>query len=345
MRFRFLIILLFSCLTAYPQYSTDKFGVEFSSRRMPRYYVPENDRVFSLILDAPRQVKRAFETVEELERFYVPKGWGRDRENPYLKIIISADYLVIDKIYEIEEVEKIRDREGEKEVSFFRPAMDYHIPITITAVSPQGRTETDNFTKDVPREPIVFTIVAPEKFKNPIHAHNFILDNKEIIIEREIRNRIFELYDSFIPTINNSYVYMPEGDFIHVWLLDNKKNSFYPKYKYAKEEIRNIFSRLNYDGGLSEVIRDIKPYIDLIIEEVNSLNESDKKQKSAKTDLLCALAEIYYGLEIFDVSAGYAEKTIALGDSRGNKILKKISHYKDDLAKHHIQSKHFTIEE
>ena len=341
MKFRFLIIFLFSFLAAYPQYSTDKFGAYYSVRRMPLYYVPENDRVFSLTLDLPRQVKRAFESQEELERFYTPAGWKLDRENPYLQIVISSDYLIIDKIYEVEEIEKVRDREGEREVKFFRPAMDYHIPINITATSPQGRLMTDNFTRDIPRVPVVYTIVVPEKFRSPAHAHDFMVDNKEIIVEGEIRHRIFELYESFIPVINQSYVYTPIQETAHIWLLDSKKSSFYPKYKYAKEEIKNIFSRLDCNGGLAEAIRDIKPYIDLIIEEAESLNENDKKQKSAKTDLLCALAEIYYALEIFDVSSSYAEKTIALGDSRGNKILKKISSYKDDLAKHHIQSKHF----
>ena len=223
--------------------------------------------------------------------------------------------------------------------------MDYHLPMTITTSSPQGRIITENLTKEYPRVPIMYTVVSPEKFRNPARAHDFFVDNKEIIIENEIRVRIFEFYDSFLPEIRRAYVYSPIYETIHVWLLDNKKNSFYPKYKSAKAEIKNIFSRLNQNGGIEATIRDVKPYIELITDEINSLDEKDKKQKSAKTDLLCASAEIYYGLEIFDVSAGYAEQTLRLGDSRGNKILKKISDYKADLAKHHLQSKHFTTEE
>jgi hypothetical protein len=190
-----------------------------------------------------------------------------------------------------------------------------------------------------------YTVVIPDKFRRVEAARDFIRDNKEIIVENEIRNRVFEIFRNAFSDINRNYVYTPGAETIHAWLLDSKKNNtFYPKYKAAKEDIKRIFSRVSVNSGLPEAIRDMKKHIDLINEEIESLDEKDKKQKSAKTDLLCALAEIYFGLEIFDVSTEYAQKALALGDSRGNKIINKISDYKADLEKHHIISKHFQIE-
>ncbi len=336
--------LLFLCfLIVKAQYSTDKFAVNFAIRNMPKYYVPEQNRNFSVVFNAPRQVKRCFETSEELETFFSPMGWSLNRENPYLEIFIAADYLVIDRIYEIEEVEEIKDKGEVLQRKFYRPAMDYHIPIAITASSPQGAITIENVTDKIPHEPIIYTFVVSERFRSPRHAHDFFLDNKEIFVESEIRNRIFECYDLAIPAINRDYVYTKGTEVIHTWLLDSKKSEFYSKYKLSKEEIRNIFLRVNEIGGLEVAIRDLKPYIELLIKESEAMNVSDKKQKAAKADIYCGLSDIYYGLEIFDVSKEYAKKVLELGDSRGSKLLKKIDSYNADLQKHHINSKHFEL--
>ena len=170
--------LLFLCfLIVKAQYSTDKFAVNFAIRNMPKYYVPEQNRNFSVVFNAPRQVKRCFETSEELETFFSPMGWSLNRENPYLEIFIEADYLVIDRIYEIEEVEEIKDKGEVLQRKFYRPAMDYHIPIAITARSPQGAVTIENVTDKIPHEPIIYTFVVSERFRSPRHAHDFFLDN------------------------------------------------------------------------------------------------------------------------------------------------------------------------
>ncbi len=328
-----ILFLLTLRVSVFAQYSTDKFSVYYNVRHIPEFYVEPQDRTFGVYFNGPKQIKNAVD-FKNLYNFYAPLGWRPDKGNPYMIINFEVDYLEIQKSYEVEDTVK----------RIFFPAMDYTIPIHITVETPQNKSEyTNALNASILEKPTIYTYISEKGFRTIDDANDFFVDNKDIIIEEEINKRIYDFYAETQKSINNDYVYYPKDENIHVWLLDNKKNEFYKDYKKSKENIKTIFHNLNATGGQEDVIKEIKPYIELIKEEINSLNEKEKKQRSAKINLLYGLSEIYYALEIFDVSEDYAKQVSSFDDSRGDKQMKAIENYKKELKKHHINSKHFEI--
>jgi hypothetical protein len=86
----------------------------------------------------------------------------------------------------------------------------------------------------------------------------------------------------------------------------------------------------------------LQPWIEHFKEIEKSLSATNKKQKKAKADMVYNLAQLYYALEIFDVSREYLNRLINEFDSStGRRLLRNLNNIDQEMKKHHLQSRHF----
>jgi len=339
-RIIFFVFAAMLSLNALAQYSTDKFWVGFSVRHLPTYYVEPERRTYAISLDASKPTKRNID-FQKLVDDFCPYGWTYDNENPYLTTTFKVYDFEILKSYEFEEITTVTKHGETKEVRKYYPAIDYLLPIDVEINSPQGYCNYTNNSRNSYDKPLIYHWVGDRGFYDPRDAHEYYLDNKQFILSGLTNAILDTCYKNSQSLINHRYVYGRDRETAAVWLLDSKKSQYYNKYKLAKEQIKSCFGQLSAEEGIEETTQCLKDWIHFIQDCEQAMSVTEKKQKSAKLDLLCGLANIYLALEIFDVAEDYANKVNDLGDKRGVKIIKNINNYKNELAKHHLTSKHF----
>jgi hypothetical protein len=181
-----------------------------------------------------------------------------------------------------------------------------------------------------------------KSFRSPRDCHDFVRENKEVFVEKIVRTELYNTIEEINEKLVPEYVYYPTTDHIKIAFFNSKKSPYYAKHQSARTEIKNIINSIPLDGSLAPTIRQLQPWIEHFKEIEKSLSATNKKQKKAKADMVYNLAQLYYALEIFDVSREYLNRLINEFDSStGRRLLRNLNNIDQEMKKHHLQSRHF----
>ncbi len=333
------------CVSAVAQYGTDKIHIFFPVRYLPTFYVPESDRVFHVNFNSSIVVSDFIRYSDVCDRLQIGDGWQEDRKNKDVpvQVNISATDFIIEGMHEEEVPEKVR-RHGEEVLEkFYVPHIDYSIRLTSSlSVDGEYRYQFDNYDTELRRAPVLTFVIADRRFSSHHECHEFLKENRDAFVEQILRDEIFSLTDKMQEDIDNAFRYHSTQSDIKICLFDSKKSQYYAKHQQAKAEIKRIIGGIKLDGDLSQTIKDMQPWINHFKEIEESLSTADKKQKNAKADMVYNLAQIYYALEIFDVSRQYCMRLFnEFGDNAGKRMLRHVNDVEAEMKRHHLISRHF----
>lgn len=341
------ITLLLLCLialstSAIAQYSTSKTSYSFPVRNLPTNYVPVGQREYSISCGFARQISPYFSPNEVAEALHLD-GWTMT-DNPdkaSLRITINAYDFLIEGIHEDKFVERTRIHGEYVPVEYFTPVIDYSVIIEYVFETNNSRQQFSNVDVFSHRPPIN-SFRMDKRFINPRDCHDFVRENKEVFIEKIIRTELYNTIEEINQKLVPAFVYYPTTDQIKLAFFNSKKSPYYAKHQSARNEIRNIITSMPLDGSLAPTIRRMQPWIEHFKEIEKSLSSTNKKQKQAKADMVYNLAQIYYALEIFDVSRDYFNRLInEFDDSSGKRMLRALERTESEMKRHNLQTRHF----
>ncbi len=337
-----LLCLLMICTGAAAQYNTSKTVMSFPVRDLPTYYVPEGQRTYSISCGFARQVS-PYITLGEVAAQIQLDGWQMvsNPDNAYLRITVNAYDFLVEGIHEDKYTEMVRHHGEMVPVDFFTPVIDYSMVIEYifdANGSSQTYTNVDVFT----HRPPINTFRMDKSFRSPRDCHDFVRENKEVFIEKIIRTELYSTIERINKNLVPAYVYTPTTDQIKIAFFSSKKSPYYAKHQSGRNEVREIINSMPLSGSLAPTIRKMQPWIEHFKEIEKSLSSTNKKQKSAKADMVYNLAMIYYALEIFDVSREYANRLINEFDqTNGKRILRNIDGMEAEMKRHNVLTRHF----
>ncbi len=341
------IITLLLCLIAIStgaiaQYNTSDVSMSFPVRNLPYQYVPEGQRTYSISCGFARQVSPYFSPQEVAEQLHID-GWQmvNNPDDAFLRITVNAYDFLIEAIHEDKFVIKERHHGEFVPVDYFSPSIDYSMVIEYVLETNETRktfTNVDVFT----HRPPINTFKMDKSFRSPRDCHDFVRENKEVFVEKIVRTELYNTIEEINEKLVPEYVYYPTTDHIKIAFFNSKKSPYYAKHQSARTEIKNIINSIPLDGSLAPTIRQLQPWIEHFKEIEKSLSATNKKQKKAKADMVYNLAQLYYALEIFDVSREYLNRLINEFDSStGRRLLRNLNNIDQEMKKHHLQSRHF----
>ncbi|MCQ2252500.1 MAG: hypothetical protein MJZ61_03515 [Bacteroidales bacterium] len=341
-RFLTLAIALLCCANVFAQYSTSKSNMWYPVRTFPKYYVPENNRNYSIDCRLSRQIAE-FANTGELENRLLFQDWREEEnaDNAYLKIYLESFDFIIEAMREVEMHEMVKEHGVEHERIFFMPQIDYSMVINWGLIHGDMREQHTNINPDT-RRPNISSFQIDKHFHSPRECHEYMRENKEVFIEKIINSELMATTEQVQEALAASFHYGSSNWSVKIALFNNKKSSYYNKHHAGKDELKSIFSNMPLEGPITNTIKDLQPWIDHFKEIEASLSSADKKQKEAKADMIYNLAQIYMALEIYDVAKQYAMQLYnEYGDNSGKRILREILGEEEELKKHHLVSRHF----
>ncbi|MCQ2250676.1 MAG: hypothetical protein MJZ66_06165 [Bacteroidales bacterium] len=340
-----LALLLMVCMQAMAQYGTDKVRIFYPVRHIPTFYVPEGNRYFHVDLTASFNVEDFLDYNKICDRLQIGYGWEEDRKSGDVPahINVSVTDFIIEGMHEVEVLEKVR-RHGEEFIEkYYVPHIDYSVLLQSSiSVDGNSRYHFSNYDSELRRPPVKTLVISDRRFRSPRDCHNFLRDNRDVFVERILSDEVYALTDQIQADIKQAFHYYPAQTDIKICLFDSKKSPYYAKHQQAKAEIKRIIGGITLDGDLKQTIKDMQPWIEHFKEIEASLSTADKKQKSAKADMVYNLAMIYYALEIFDVSRQYCMRLFnEFGENSGKRMLRSLNDEEAEMKRHHLVSRHF----
>lgn len=330
------------CMNLFAQYSTSKAYMAFPVRTFPDYYVPEDMQTYNATLQVSRQIGEHISKDDISNRIQFDEWVNVDNpDNAFLKIFLESYDFIIEGMHEIEVREMVREYGVMHEHVFFVPQIDYSMVINWDFEIGTQREHHTNINPNT-RRPDISSFQMDRKFHSPRECHEYMRDNRDVFLEKIMMTELLAVTDQIQERITKCFRYGRGEDQIKICLFDNKKSEYYDKHHNGKQELKNIFAQMPLEGPLTNTIKKMQPWIEHFKEVEKSLSSSDKKQKAAKADMVYSLAQIYLGLEIFDVSREYATRLQnEFGDNAGKRIIREIDQIEQLLKKHHMQSRHF----
>lgn len=338
-------LVLACCMGTFAQWGTDKVSMRYPVYHVPVQYVPEANRTYYVEMGLSRMIQPFVDYNEVCDNLVMDQwGWQMKEKasEAALLVHITAKDFLIEAIHEEEHTEMVRIHGEMVPRKYYTPHIDYSI-VMGWFFKLEGRPIYD-FTNVHPEthRPPIGSFRMDKRFANPRDCHEFVRNNNELFLEQIIMGEISALYGSIHAEFERQFYYRPSTDNIKLAFFDNKKNPYYDDHKQACMKIRNIIENFPIDGDMSKLVKDMQPWIEYFKGLEAEMNASDKKQRDAKMDMVFNLANIYFALEIFDVSRQYAKELQEVyGNNYGKRMQKWIDDIEHDLNKHHLQSRHF----
>ncbi len=333
------------CCLAMAQWGTDRINIRYPVYHLPKCYVPEAERTYNVQLGLSRGIQ-PFVDYEEICSAVVMDQWGWQRvdnaNDASLIVNITARDFLIEAIHEEEHTEMVRIHGEMVPQRYYTPHIDYTIVLGWNFVL-NGRT-VEAFTNINPEthRPPLATFRMDRRFKSRHECHEFVRNNNEVFLENIIMTELLVFSEPIQNAYRNCFYYTYTTDNVKIALFDSKKNQYYAKHQQASREIRNIIENIPITGGIQQAVKNLQPWVEHFKEVEASLSSADKKQKAAKADMVFNLANIYFALEIFDVSREYATRLYEeFGDNYGKRMIKWIDNVEAGLSKHHLLSRRF----
>lgn len=337
-----IIILLASMFSVEAQYGVYSDYFNIVRRGLPRYYVPSQNRTFSLVCAADRQVQHhvRFQKIDDELQF---AGWRRlsSPENAYLRINIELKSLLIDEFDVQETIVDTRDRAGHPiKVHIFKGVIHY------TMVNSWNiKTPGETFYSDQALARASKSFVTDREYDNPRAALDYVRNNRDVFLDQIINDEVMDNIYRIVDIINANYVYNPATERFDLYFFHQKKNPYYSLHRSLPSKIKAHLNQVNENGGLASTevaIEDVFKHFKKVNE---SLSFANKKERKGKYAMLYNLAQLNYIFENFAEAKKYAQEIVNSGYYKinGRYMLDKINERESQLIKHNLTTQHFEL--
>ncbi|MCQ2974517.1 MAG: hypothetical protein MJ211_06865 [Bacteroidales bacterium] len=335
-----LFSLLLIILTANAQYGTTSEKFIIKTRHLPRYYVPANERNYSLVCAADNQVQRHVR-FSKIDDELVFDGWNRSENNQtaYIKINLELKSLIFEGFGVKENIIETRDREGHPiKVTTFQGIVNYSMVNTWNI-----KTPTEVYYSNIDESHAPKSFIPEREYDNPAQAMEYVKNNREVfkdqIINDEVMKCVYEIED----IINQNYVYYPYEEAYSLEFLYNKKNEYSSTQRLMPDRMRALFSNITPQGGLATTELAMEDVFKHFQKVADAYSFSDKKQKNAKYAMIYNLVILNTIFENFTEAKRLCQ---VLTDSNVKKmytrdIYDKIINKENAFIKHHLTTQHF----
>lgn len=322
-------------LTSFGQYGTEREKCRIAVIGFPKFAIPLEQRTFFVNMYSSKKVIE-MQDLEASSNDISIWGWSRtyNPDQAHLTITIDFGALV---------TEEIKARKTSAEAKDFVAIMDYTLPIEIQLSSREDKVAISTQEYDFHGVPIKLEYVCDKKFPTPEKAVSYIKSNKELIDESIIHTEVAKA----IKIVNNQalklYAFQKISERVDIYHLDSKKSEFFDQQENDYKDLMSFFKLSTTEQPISPA--PIKLIINNYKKIIEQLDDADKKQKSAKIDLIITVANLYYVIEEFSECEAWAHKLIEeYNEKEGKSIIENLNKVRDNLARFGVQSRHFTVQ-
>ena len=332
--------MLLLSTAAMAQYGTNGESGRYEVVKFPKYYVEQDQRTFAVNVDITTKKVAGFVEAEEVAERVSFNGWSKtteDKANMKMKITLGEFLYISTEILDQSVEEKQKDG-SVKRKPIYVGSFKYTFPIYVDMTSPAGDAQLHlNITAKVPT-PLTYT--DSHKFSSRGEASEYMKENKDVFIEKVIRDEAFAAASHAISAATSNYGFGSTTEKASYVFLDSKKNPHYESQKSANAQLKELFKTSSANEPISSEM--LTPIIEEYISIINELNDADKKQMKAKVELITSVAEFYLMLDDLASCETWAKRAAdEYKEKDGTKILEKAAAVKALFDKHHVTSRHF----
>lgn len=322
-------------LTSFGQYGTEREKCRIAVIGFPKFAIPLEQRTFFVNMYSSKKVIE-MQDLDASSNDISIWGWSRtyDPDQAHLTITIDFGALV---------TEEIKARRPSAEAKDFIGIMDYTLPIEIQLSSKENKVAFNTQEYDLHGTPIKLQYVCDKKFPTPEKAVSYIKSNKELIDENIIHAEVAKAIKLANDEALKLYAFQKISERVDIYHLDSKKSEFFDQQENDYKDLISFFKLSTTEQPISPA--PIKLIINNYKKIIEQLDDADKKQKSAKIDLIITVANLYYVVEEFGECEAWAHKLMEeYNEKEGKNIIEKLNIVRNDIARFGVQSRHFTVQ-
>ncbi|MCR5697824.1 MAG: hypothetical protein K6G73_12700 [Marinilabiliaceae bacterium] len=330
---------LLSCSSAsWAQYSTDRHVSWYRVVNFPTYFVEnEADRTFIVTFSGEERVFNTFSPEELAERVKFG-GWTQVhlRDNAYMSVNVHFNDLMIETIDVVDK--SSTDKEGNVKPSF-EPFFIYTFPAHVEFKNPVANNSFDvNRESFEGNKRIEYHI--NKEFPSRKAAVEYVKNNRPKFISEVVKTNV----DNVLKRVNESgtsnYGYGATNARVEYYNLDSKKHPNYEEQVKDAETLKAIYA--NCTSGQPIDKSQVMPIIERYKQIIETLNDTERKQKRAKIHLMATIAEIYLTLDDLDKCAEWAQKLVdQYNEEDGEDLIDKVKKVKALMDKYKVTTRHF----
>lgn len=323
-----LLLLTMTVLAAKGQYYSNSHKFIYSCRNIPAFHTYEDEQVYFVKCDLDPVVAK-YTNSAKISSLLTLDPWKQteNEDEAFLVINIKISDFLVDM-----GAREVVDGFGRR---MFTPKGECSMTTAL-----EIKSELDNAI--YPATSAVSGTDVDKLYPEPFLAENFVRDNREFYERQAVTTQVESLTNEINRYMFEKYLYGFRDENIRVYFFDSPKNEHYQTHQKAKTELAQIFKFLSETQDVITARKKADVWIQHFQTVYSSLDANNKKQSTAKMQMLWNLAVLNYALDYLDVARQYADDLKAqFPDSEADKIIKQIITTKQVLKDHELSTRFF----
>ena len=344
------LLFVFSLLTVVSlfssaQYSTNREVAYYNVISFPRYYVPFEQRTFYVDVIMTKRLNELY-SPDDIARMVSVRGWTQvdHPADATVKIAFDFDNLIIETMGAADKSVHEKAKDGSEKVKpKFQGFVDYSIPVSYSVASPAKDWVGIVHSSDPKKKEIIHYEVDKVSPKRG-EVEKYMVNNRDVITEDILSYEVKRSVDIAIRDMEYSFSFTTSNARVKYYFLDSKKNPNYESQKSFSQYFNSYCNSSSpYDIADDDVDR-ISEMISQYVTIIDGLDDSEKKQRKAKIDLMFSVAGFYLAVDRFDESKAWATRLAnEYNDGDAKDLLDDIEKIENNFKKFHVTSRHFPI--
>jgi len=336
-----LFFISFFCMSIIAQrVNLDNEHFKYHFRHLPEYALDDSYLTFSVGVNKTEALE-VYSSETACDKISID-GRKKIPSEGHIRVNVDLNDLIIEKTDVSTRSEVKKDKEGNvlSTKYFYTFYMNYTFDAKANVIDYKG----EDITSYVLKRRSSMSTYKSKEFSSRKDAYDYYLNNKLEIKTSVIRSEIDNALKLLNDKLKWDFSYYSQWSNEKLIVIGSKKHEEYLAGKENYENLIRILESITANEIPSNVYDDIKPIIDYYEGLCNKyVNKEDKFEKKIIHSSLFNLAAIYFYTEQYDKAIEYADKIIALDESKkeGEKIKDDIEKERANFAKHGINTNHF----
>lgn len=321
----------------------DKFYAKFTTRNLPTNPLPKENRSFTVVPNFSSYAASVYDPAEFAANGV--KLVGLENKKSGAALTISFTFTGID-VKELN-VQEVRREEKDKNGAITAVNITYMGTIKYSYSSSYAFTGADGKTVEsssLHDDWKVETYNSAE-FKEYKEAASYIKMNKDLIIDKYIRQFIGTASIEITKAAERRFAYKSSTDHVGFWYLGSEKHPEFQAHTDNWKAVLAVVEKMNENGGVSEAREMIKPLIAYLEDAKSRFTEDNKKHRKMRYASFFNIAKLYMLTDQPDEAVKQAEGLIAndydTGD--GKDFIKEAGRLKGALSLNGVETRHFPV--